>query len=73
MLTRYPDTQAGLFLSRKLVLDLQEKYPGDPSLDFHIDPAYEFAAFIKQELEVELTHVPGLCLREPKKSGEYIY
>ncbi|XP_023342428.1 beta-1,3-glucosyltransferase isoform X2 [Eurytemora carolleeae] len=67
---RYPDTQAGIFLSRKLVLDLQEKYTGDPSLDFHIDPAYELTDFIKAQLGIELTNVKELCLREPKKAGD---
>ena len=50
----------------------KEKYTGDPSLDFHIDPAYELADFIKTQLGIELTNVKELCLREPKKAGKEI-
>ena len=50
----------------------QEKYTGDPSLDFHIDPAYELTGFIKAQLGIELTNVKELCLREPKKAGKEI-
>ena len=50
----------------------KEKYTGDPSLDFHIDPAYELADFIKTQLGIELTNVKELCLREPKKAGRDI-
>ena len=57
----YPDTESGFFLSRKLVLDLEadlEKVEegGDKSLkglfpsDFNIDPAYEFAKFVLNEV-----------------------
>ena len=71
----YPDLEAGIFLSRKLVLDLwklmssatpekpNENFPSD----FNIDPAYEFAKFLSKEMDVVLEDVPEICTQ--KTSG----
>jgi len=74
----YPDLEAGFFLSRKLVLDLEadlEKIAdGDKELkslfpsDFNIDPAYEFAKFLNKEGKgVELKNVDEICAKKSKK------
>jgi hypothetical protein len=46
----YPDLEAGIFLSRKLVFSLHErltKNEAAPSHSFNIDPSYEFAKFLR--------------------------
>ena len=74
----YPDTESGIFLSRKLVLDLeadlQKLDRGDKSLkslypsDFNIDPAYEFAKFLKKEGKgVGLKNVDEICAKKSKE------
>merc|ERR1719348_468646 len=70
----YPDLESGIFLSRKLVLDLSEELEfsidGAPKIfpsDFNIDPSYEFAKFLYKggsEEGVSLTHLEEVC---PKK------
>ena len=65
----YPDLEAGIFLSRKLVLDLwrplrdTESNANFPS-SFNIDPAYEFAKFLKMEMGVVLQNVPHMCTQK---------
>lgn len=66
----YPDTESGVFLSRKLVLELerelgeeegQELFPKD----FNIDPAYEFAKYLyRSGLGVSLTHIDEICAKK---------
>jgi len=66
----YPDHQLGIFLSRKLVLDLKDKTKAAAAnLDFHIDPEFELAKFLltDSELGVGLTDVTQLCPKEPKR------
>ena len=75
----YPDTESGIFLSRKLVLDVEADLQkldegGDKSLkslfpsDFNIDPAYEFAKFLNKEGKgVELKNVDEICAKKSKK------
>jgi hypothetical protein len=46
----YPDLEAGIFLSRKLVFSLHErltKGEAAASHSFNIDPSYEFAKFLR--------------------------
>jgi len=74
----YPDTEAGVFLSRKLVLDLHTQLEnleeGEEEVrqlfpsDFNIDPAYEFARFLFREGRgVELKHVDEICAKKSSK------
>ena len=75
----YPDTESGIFLSRKLVLDVEADLQkldegGDKSLkslfpsDFNIDPAYEFAKFLNKEGKgVELKNVDEICAKKSKE------
>ena len=54
----YPDLEAGVFMSRRLVLELWTRMKDAESLaqdshfpsDFNIDPAYEFAKFVLNEV-----------------------
>jgi len=70
----YPDLESGIFLSRKLVLDLWEKLQGEEMFanklfprDFNIDPSYEFAKYLYAGGDgVALTHLDEIC---GKKSG----
>lgn len=65
----YPDLESGVFLSRKLVLDLWEKVDSaDISSnklfprDFNIDPSYEFAKFVYDNGNgVALKHLDEIC------------
>jgi len=64
----YPDLESGIFLSRKLVLDLWEKLADEEMSnplfpkDFNIDPSYEFAKYMYDEGKgVSLTHLDEIC------------
>ena len=76
----YPDPEAGMFLSRKLVLDLWRRIKDPHTLakdsqfpsDFNIDPAYEFAKFVFNEGEgVALENIAQICTQ--KASGCVTY
>ena len=76
----YPDLEAGVFFSRKLVLDLWRRIKDPESLakdsqfpsDFNIDPAYEFAKFVFSEGEgVALENIAHICTQ--KASGCVTY
>ena len=72
----YPDLEAGIFLSRKLVLDLwklmssvspekpNENLPYPLMTKFTVDPAYEFAKFLSKEMDVVLEDVPEACTKK---------
>lgn len=68
----FPDLESGIFLSRKLVLDLVEKLKGDEMstnslfpFDFNIDASYEFAKFLYDNGEgVSLTHLDEICAKK---------
>jgi len=68
----YPDLESGIFLSRKLVLDLWEKLQDEENLstnklfpkDFNIDPSYEFAKFVYDNGDgIALTHLDEICAK----------
>merc|ERR1719397_958785 len=66
----YPDLEAGIFLSRKLVYELWEKLKDRENLqeneafpDFNIDAAYEFAKFLDIAVNVKLQHFEEICSR----------
>eukprot|EP00090_Calanus_glacialis_P021613 TRINITY_DN3334_c0_g1_i1.p1 TRINITY_DN3334_c0_g1~~TRINITY_DN3334_c0_g1_i1.p1 ORF type:complete len:487 (-),score=162.14 TRINITY_DN3334_c0_g1_i1:112-1572(-) len=68
----YPDLESGIFLSRKLVLDLwgkiQQEEISDNKLfpkDFNIDPSYEFAKFVYDNGNgVALKHLDEICAKK---------
>ena len=69
----YPDPEAGMFLSRRLVMDLWRRMKDPESLaqdsqfpsDFNIDPAYEFAKFVYNEGEgVALENIAQICTQK---------
>jgi len=66
----FPDPESGIFLSRKLVLDLATTPEAPREIDFNIDASFELADFLLAELGVQLTDVPELCSKEPKKAGK---
>ena len=66
----YPDLEAGIFLSRKLVSNLWKdegsmlKNKNFPA-DFNIDPAYEFAKYVYNDGEgVALENIPQICTQK---------
>ena len=66
----YPDLEAGIFLSRKLVSNLWKdenemlKNKNFPT-DFNIDPAYEFAKFVYNDGEgAVLENIPQICTQK---------
>jgi len=70
----FPDLESGIFLSRKLVLDLWDKLSDEETSnklfprDFNIDPSYEFAKYLYDEgAGVALTHLDEICGK--KSSG----
>jgi len=66
----YPDLEAGIFLSRKLVYNLWQT--GEPVLqqknfpnDFNIDPSYEFAKFVYNDGSgVMLENISEMCTKK---------
>jgi len=70
----YPDLEAGIFLSRKLILDLGEELefsidekPMNFPSDFNIDASYEFAKFLLKggpDKGVKLTHHDEICAKK---------
>ena len=64
----YPDLEAGVFLSRKLVMELWQSVKDQDSLrtnddfpsDFNIDPAYEFAKYLASQ-GIHLQNIPHIC------------
>jgi len=67
----YPDTDSGIFLSRALILNLKGKSKSTSEIDFNIDPSFELARFLKEELDVDLTNVDKLCSKK-KSAGACI-
>ena len=69
----YPDLEAGIFMSRKLVMDLWRENQDDSSTspfprDFNIDPSYEFAKYVFNDGKgVALENIPQICTQ--KASG----
>jgi len=61
----YPDLEAGIFLSRKLLLTLKESLSTPSPLfpqDFNIDPAYEFAKYLYRDGDgVSLENIDEIC------------
>ena len=67
----FPDLEAGLFLSRKLVENLWHRLQEDESKlpDFNIDAAYEFAKFIHDEGNgVTLQNMPEICGKKSSRN-----
>lgn len=66
----YPDTESGIFLSRKLVLELDQELKNKEHgeffpKDFNIDPAYEFAKYLYRNGNgVSLTHIDEICTKK---------
>jgi len=73
----FPDPEAGIFLSRKLVMELHEELQALDSLpvsqklfpgDFNIDSAYEFARFLYKGGEgVALKNINEICAKKSEK------
>lgn len=68
----YPDLESGIFLSRKLILDLKEELDQESNdlfpKDFNIDPAYEFAEYINRNGEgTKLKHLDEICAKKSTK------
>ena len=74
----YPDLEAGVFLSRKLVMDIWNIIKNKESVtqhehfpsDFNIDPAHEFAKFLSGQ-GVMLQNIPQICTT--KAAGCFTY
>jgi len=76
----YPDLESGIFLSRKLILDLAMELKNGPyslskelmkyfPYDFNIDPSYEFAKFLFREGGdggTPLTSLDEICATKKK-------
>ena len=73
----YPDLEAGIFLSRKLVYNLWQN--GEPVLqqknfpnDFNIDPSYEFAKFVYNDGSGKICNEDSLKILEEGSVKDFI-
>ena len=61
----FPDPEAGIFMSRHLILNLLKNLPDKQ--DFNIDPEFELSLHLSNALNVKLTHVKELCAKAPTR------
>ncbi|XP_035212878.1 beta-1,3-glucosyltransferase-like isoform X1 [Stegodyphus dumicola] len=68
----YPHTAAGFFLSFSLIKRLASRLPIKKENMFSIDPKYELAVVISNEVAVKLIHEPQLCTIRKESCATWI-
>jgi len=67
----YPDLESGIFLSRKLLMDLHSQINLQDKLfpsNFNIDSSYEFAKYLYRNGQgVSLKHIDEICAKKTSK------